>query len=89
MGVPSLPKWNGPLGKWRLPVSTLAVKGMAYDVVLRMMKEPVRFKKAMELPNGMAPSPVATTATRISMTSLPGYPGFETYRRILWPGRGS
>ena len=40
------------------------MNGMAYDTVVRMMKDPVRSRNAVELPSGMAPSPVAMIATK-------------------------
>lgn len=40
------------------------MKGIAYDMVVRMMKEPVRSRNAVELPRGMAPRPVAMIATK-------------------------
>lgn len=43
---------------------TLDANGIAYDTVVRMMNDPVKFRKATELPRGMAPSPVAMTATK-------------------------
>jgi hypothetical protein len=36
-----------------------AVKGIAYDTVVRMMNDPVRARKAAELPIGMAPRALA------------------------------
>jgi hypothetical protein len=62
IGVPILPRVKGPGGKNLRPVRTLAKKGMAYEVVLRMMNDPVRSRKAAEEPRGMAPRPVAITA---------------------------
>jgi len=47
---------------------------MAYDVVLRMMKEPVRLMKATGLPSGMAPRPVAMTAV-------------DLCQRLVFPGQ--
>lgn len=64
IAVPHFPRWNGPLGKCFRPVRTLPKKGIAYEIVVRMMKEPVRSRNAVELPMGMAPRPVATTATK-------------------------
>lgn len=60
--LPHFPRWKGPLGKFLRPVRTLPRNGMAYETVVRMMKEPVRSRNAVELPMGMAPSPVAMTA---------------------------
>lgn len=60
--LPHRPRLNGPRGKFCRRVSTLAMNGMAYETVVRMMKDPVRSRKAVELPVGMAPRPVATTA---------------------------
>lgn len=36
---------------------------MAYETVVRMMKEPVRLRKAVVEPRGMAPRAVAIVAT--------------------------
>ena len=41
---------------------TWAANGIAYDVVVRMMKEPVRLRKAVVEPSGMAPRAVAIVA---------------------------
>lgn len=59
---PHFPRWKGPLGKWRRRVRTLPRKGIAYETVVKMMKDPVRSRNAVELPMGMAPRPVAMTA---------------------------
>lgn len=40
------------------------MNGIAYETVVRMMKEPVRSRKAVELPIGIAPRPVAMMATK-------------------------
>lgn len=62
---PYLPKWNGPLGKYFRPVKTLAKNGMAYETELRMINDPVRSPKAVELPRGIAPRPSEIMATNI------------------------
>lgn len=62
IGTPILPRWKGPGGKYLRPDIKLATKGIAYDTVVKMINEPVRLRKAVGLPSGMAPSPVATTA---------------------------
>ena len=51
----------------------MAVKGMAKDAVVRTMKEPVSARNALELPSGMAPSPVATAATMGSVGDVDGW----------------
>lgn len=63
--VPYFPRWKGPAGKCRRLVRTFAKKGIAYEIVVRMMKEPVRSRNAVDEPRGMAPSPVAMTADTI------------------------
>lgn len=60
---PYFPRLNGPGGKYFRPVNTFAVKGIAYDTVVKTMKDPVRAKKADELASGIAPRAVATTDT--------------------------
>lgn len=40
----------------------MAANGMPYEVVVKMMKEPVRLRKAVGDPRGMAPRPVAIIA---------------------------
>jgi hypothetical protein len=62
MKYPALPNQKGPRGRYFLPESRFAANGIAYDVVLRMTKEPVRSRKAVSLPRGMAPRPVAKIA---------------------------
>lgn len=64
MRYPSLPMWKGPAGKFARLVAMFAAKGIAYETVVRMMKDPVRARNAAELPRGMHPRIVATTAAR-------------------------
>lgn len=54
---PAEPMWKGPLGTFFLPVKRLGAMAMAYDVEVRMIKEPARSVKAVGLPRGMAPRP--------------------------------
>ncbi len=61
-GMPNFPRWNGPGGKYFLPVTIFAAKGIAYDVDVRMMNEPAKLRKATGLPSGIAPRPVAMAA---------------------------
>lgn len=60
MAYPALPRWKGPRGKYFRPEIMLAAKGMAYETEVRMMKDPANARKAVGLPSGMAPRPVAT-----------------------------
>ena len=61
IGMPNLPKLNEPgtEGRYWRRVRTLAANGIAYETVVRMMKEPVRLRKAVGEPRGMAPRAVA------------------------------
>lgn len=57
-----LPRENGPRGRYFRPENRFAANGIAYEVVLRITKDPVRSRKAVSLPRGIAPRPVAKIA---------------------------
>lgn len=59
---PILPIQKGPLGRYFRPENRLAANGIAYETVLRITNEPVKSRKAAELPSGIAPSPIAKMA---------------------------
>jgi hypothetical protein len=59
---PADPIWNGPFGIYFLPVKTFGAMAMAYDVDVRMIKDPAKTVNAVGLPRGIAPRPVEIMA---------------------------
>lgn len=67
---PALPIQNGPLGTFFRPVKRCGPIASAYEVVVRIMKEPTRSKNAVLEPSWMAPKAVQRIAIGIWFSYL-------------------
>ena len=61
---PAEPIQNGPWGTFFRPVNRCGPIARAYDIVVRMIKEPTKSVNAVLLPNWMAPKQVHRNAAR-------------------------